>query len=236
MYVDESGDPGFPPSGLIAAQGGSSERYVRVGVIVHAWKWPQTDRTVAQFKQAHNLDWDDEIRASDIKRGKKAFKTWPPAQRNELMDNLLDTIGRELSHLSLIGVVIHKHLVDRERKERLSNPSPRSLELLLGEYNSFLQEQKDKCGIVVLDAGETKNDANLRYFQNYLRQFSERVDARRIIEGSFFLRSHESNLLQVADVCANTLLGRFSWAPVSIKRFARIEDRFRKVIEWPRPK
>ena len=227
MYVDESGDPGMDAG---------SERYVRVGVIVHASKWLQTDRVVAQFKRARNLEWSDEIRASDIKRGKEAFKTWAPAEREQFLDDLLDTISRELTHLSLIGVVIHKHLVDRERKERLSNPSPRSLELLLEEYNAFLQHQTYKSGIVVVDAGEAKKDANLRYFQNYLRQYSQRVDARRIIEGSFFLRSHESNLLQLADVCANTLFSRFTWRPIETKRFARIEDRFTTIVEWPRPK
>jgi hypothetical protein len=113
MYVDESGDAGFPPSGLVAVRGGSSERYVRVGVIVHAWKWPATDLAIANFKRAHVLQWDDELHAADIRHGSRAFKGWTPTQRQHLLDNLLDTIGRELQHVTIIGVVINKRLVDR---------------------------------------------------------------------------------------------------------------------------
>jgi len=58
---------------------------------------------------------------------------------------------------------------------------------------------------VILDSVKATQDQNLRYFQNYLRNFSEHLDARRIVEGTLFLPSHTCNLLQVADVCGNVL-------------------------------
>ena len=198
MFVDESGDPGFGK--------GASARYVRAGVIVHGWKWKGVDERMRAFKITRGLDWRDEIRANDIRRGHNAFRGKSPAERQTLLEDLLDTLGRESPELSMIGVCIHKHLVDRARRERLSNPVIRSIELLLESYNEFLGSQKDQCGIVVLDECEAKNDANIRYFQNYLRQFSDGIDARRIVEGTFFLSSRSSNLLQLADVCANVFL------------------------------
>ena len=225
MYVDESGDPGFHPQ--------SSERYVRVGVVVHGWRWQSVDERITRFKITHGLTWKDEIRASDIRRRAGAFAKWKPIERAEFRVNLLDTIGRECDELSVFGICIHKHLVDQNRKERLSNPSVRSMELLLEAFNRFLQGQRDKCGIVILDECEASHDENLRYFQNYLRRFSNAIDERRIVEGTMFLSSNSSNMLQIADVCANTLLRRYRWTEEATAEFARIEHKF-IVKEWPR--
>lgn len=227
MYVDESGDPGFG--------GQSSQRYVRVGLIVHGWKWMETDDRITSFKRTRGLQWNDEIRASDIRRGRQAFAGRSEQDREVFLSDFLDTIGRELTWLRAIGVCINKHLVDPTRKERLSRPEVRSHELLLEEYGKFLSQQKDRCGIVVFDENEARNDANLRYFQGYLRRFSERIDRRCIVEGTLFLKSHTCNLLLVADACAYAFFQRFRWRDETTRQFARIEDRFVAIREWPEP-
>lgn len=227
MYVDESGDPGF---GV-----GTSPRYVRVGVIVHAWKWASVDEKVTVFKRTRGLQWSDEIHATAIRRGKEAFRAKSPPERTVFLEDLLDTIARELLDVHAIGVCINKHLVDKQRKERLSNPAVRSHELLLESYNEFLGGQRDRCGIVVLDQNEAKNDANLRYFQNYLRQFSECIDARRIVEGTLFLASRTCNLLQLADVCANVFYRRYRSTADSAREWSKVESRFISIREWPQP-
>ncbi|MFA7237863.1 MAG: DUF3800 domain-containing protein [Phycisphaeraceae bacterium] len=76
---------------------------------------------------------------------------------------------------------------------------------MLERHNEFLSQQRHRTGIVILDSVKATQDQNLRYFQNYLRNFSEHLDARRIVEGTLFLPSHTCNLLQVADVCGNVL-------------------------------
>ena len=224
MFVDESGDPGFGK--------GASDRYVRAGVIVHGWKWKGVDERIRAFKVTRGLDWRDEIRANDIRRGHNAFRDKPPAERQTFLEDLLDTIGRESPELSMIGVCIHKHMVDTSRRERLVNPVVRSIELLLESYNAFLGRQTDRCGIVILDECEASNDANIRYFQNYLRRFSERIDARRIVEGTMFLSSGSSNLLQLADVCANVLFRRYRWDEAGTREWAKLASKF-EFVEWP---
>lgn len=154
MYVDESGDPGLGE--------GSSARYIRVGVVVHGWKWREVDERIRTFKLTRGLNWDAEIRANDIRRGHNAFARMPATERLTLLQNLLETVAREMPAVSLIGVCIHKHNVDTTKKERLSNPAVRSIELLLESYNNFLSRQRDRCGIVVLDELEARHDANIR--------------------------------------------------------------------------
>jgi hypothetical protein len=224
MFVDEPSDPGFTQ--------GASPRFVRAGVIVHGCKWKSVDERIKTFKITRGLDWSDEIRANDIRRGHNAFRDKSQEERQTFLEDLLDTIGRESPELSMIGVCIHKHIVDTSQRERFSNPVVRSVELLLESYDAFLASQKDRCGIVVLDECEAKNDANIRYFQNYLRQFSGNIDARRIVEGTFFLSSRSSNLLQLADVCANVFLRRYRWDEQGIREWAKIENKF-DVREWP---
>ncbi|NOT00610.1 MAG: DUF3800 domain-containing protein [Phycisphaerales bacterium] len=235
MYVDESGDPGYPADGVFVPSG-PSDRYVLVGLIVHAWHWPAVDRRMVQFKRDHGLPWDAELRSHDIRNGRGAFVGKPPDARRQLHGELLDTIGSLVDAVTPLGVVINKRQVDQTRKERLVNPSRRAFESLLEAYNRFLAGQRDRSGIVIVDAREKKDDANVRYFQNYLRQYSERIDARRIVEGTFFLPSRDSNLLQMADICVGTLFQRHRWTEQSIRDFAKIEDRFRELIEWPMPK
>ena len=225
MYVDESGDPGF--------SGGSSARFVRVGVVVHAWKWRAVDERIRVFKTSRGLAWNAEIRATDVRRGRRAFADRSRAERETFLNDLVETIGRECPELALIGVSIDKARVDRTRPARWSNPAIRSVELLLEAYTAYLGQQKDRCGIVVLDECEGSNDANIRYFQNYLRRFSGRIDAHRIVEGTFFLSSGTSNLLQIADVCANILLRRWRDDEEARSQWEMIRDKFFVVREWP---
>ncbi|RPI62733.1 MAG: hypothetical protein EHM48_03610, partial [Planctomycetaceae bacterium] len=57
MFVDESGDPGYPPDGNWKTWGGSTH-FVRVGVIIHGWKWKAWHKLLMAFKVKHDLTWD----------------------------------------------------------------------------------------------------------------------------------------------------------------------------------
>ena len=47
------------------------------------------------------------------------------------------------------------------------------------------------------------DEPNFRYFQSFLLAQSEKLKPLHIVEGTFFAKSHTSNLIQVADVCTN---------------------------------
>ena len=237
MFVDESGDPGFPTDGDWTAWGGSV-CYVRVGIIIHGWKWKIWNDRLVNLKSRHGLEWSREIRAADIRRRRNAFAHWDKARRAAFLAELLRLIG-DSDDITLIGFSINKRKISASAGERTARPEVRSMELLLERYNGFLNEQYDKSGIVILDPVSGVSDDNLRYFQSYLQEKSAHLRPLRIVEGTFFAKSHTSNLIQAADICSNIFYRREK-DPVE---FARIESRFWRrggrqltgagIKEWP---
>jgi hypothetical protein len=203
MFVDESGDPGYPANGNWTGWNGS-RYFVRVGVIIHGWKWKAWHVRMMNFKDARGLLWSDEIKANHLRRGKGAFVGWDQSRRGLFLTDLAKLIGYS-REVTVIGVAIDKQKVNLNSSERVIRPDVRSLELLLERYNHFLEHQTDKTGIVILDPVEESKDDNLRYFQNYLVDQGRNFQQGHIVEGTFFAKSHTSNLLQVADFVANTI-------------------------------
>ena len=239
MFVDESGDPGYPPRGDWKGWGGSTH-FARVGVIIHGWKWRAWHNLLMTFKANHGLTWDTEIRASDVRRGRGGFAGWDRARRDAFLVNLMQLVGGSLD-ITLIGAVIDKRSVDTSKNDRFVKPEVRSLELLLERYNSFLGCQSDKAGIVILDPVKETSDDNLRYFQSYLQAQSPHLAPLHIVEGTFFAKSHTSNLIQIADVCGNVFYREVSRGGGSTeyqamqKRFWRHNGRLTGVgiKRWP---
>lgn len=201
MFVDESGDPGYPKDGNWAKWHGSKV-YTRLGLIIHGWKWKSWNGRLVSFKFNRGLLWDAEIKASHLRRGQGAFVGWDEARREQFLRDLSSLIGLNRD-FALIGVAIDKTKVDTTQKDRLVRPDVRSLELLLERYNQFLHGQQDKAGIVVLDPTKDVSDDNLRYFQSFLQTQSPNLKPLHIVEGTFFAKSHTSNMIQLADFCCN---------------------------------
>lgn len=224
MYVDESGDPGFPTDGDWSRFEGS-KLYTRVGAIIHGWKWKTWDQRVRQFKSENGLPWNAELKASDLRRGKGVFLGWSQPRRDLLLNALLTLIAGN-QDITLLGVAIDKRKVETARRERVAKPQVRSLELLLERYNFFLGTQKDQAGIVVLDPVEKGNDDNIRYFQSYLQAFSENLKPLHIVESTFFAKSHTSNMIQVADICSAVFYREMARSGGGTADFSIIKPRF----------
>lgn len=232
MYVDESGDCGYPEGVPFPPSGGPTKYFVRAGIIVHGWKWSQIDRRIAEFRNARGVKWDAEIKATQLRAGKGVFAGWSQGDRRQFLLDLLDSIGRELD-IHVLCVTIDKSRIDRSQRDRFTNPAVRSLELLLERYNSFLGDQVDKSGIVILDPVEAKSDENLRYFQNYLLRFSDHLAPRRIVEGTLFLPSHTSNFQQLSDICTNVIFRRWSRDDGNKDEYDRLAGRIKAEKTWP---
>lgn len=201
MFVDESGDPGYPATGNWSAWGGS-KFFCRLGVIMHGWRWKAWNDRLLQFKRNRGLTWDVEIKAADLRRGRNAFVGWDQDRRQLFLRDLTQLVGYN-QDITLLGVAIDKRRVTVGGTDRVKRPEVRSLELLLERYNFFLRNQRDKSGIVVLDPVKEPDDDNIRYFQSYLQAFSIHLRPLHIVESTFFAKSHTFNLIQVADVCSN---------------------------------
>ncbi len=201
LFVDESGDPGYPKDGNWS-RWGASKFFVRVGLIIHGWKWKAWNERLVSFKFNRGLMWDAEIKASHLRRGNGAFVGWDEGRRRLFLTDLARLIGAN-TDITLLGVAIDKTKIDPSQKDRLVKPEVRSLELLLERYNLFLGQQKDKCGIVILDPVKEQSDDNLRRFQSFLQAQSPNLKPLHIVEGAFFAKSHTSQMIQLADFCCN---------------------------------
>ena len=239
MFVDESGDPGYAPNGQWARFGGS-KFFVRVGLIIHGWRWKTWNQRLVAFKHARGLTWDAEIKASHLRKGKGAFAGWDEPRRNLFIRDLGSLIGLNRD-FTLIGVAIDKTKVDTSQNERLVKPEIRSLELLLERYNQYLDRQRDKAGIVVLDPVKENSDDNLRYFQQFCQSQSPNLNPLHIVEGTFFAKSHTSNMIQLVDFCCNVLFRQLTredrsaeWLAI-YPRFWRLNGRVLGVgiKNWP---
>lgn len=242
MFVDESGDPGFPADGNWTGFG-ASKYFVRTGLIIHGWKWKAWHEKLRSFKYNRGLLWDAEIKANHLRRGKGSFAGWPELRRNSFIKDLSSLIGFN-SDFTIIGVAVDKTKIDTTLKDRLSKPDVCSLELLLERYNQFLHDQKDKAGIVVLDPVKESSDDNLRYFQSFLQSQSPHLKPLHIVEGTFFAKSHTSNMIQLTDFCCNVYFHEVTrklqspeWRAI-YPRFWRKNGRLLGygIKDWPPPK
>jgi hypothetical protein len=222
VFVDESGDPGFPSDGDWPSFGGS-RFFTRVGVIIHGWKWRAWNERLLDFKKRNGLLWNDEIKASYIKKGKGCFVGWSEKKRSLFFENLIELIGLN-EDITLIGISIEKMKIDTSRSDRLVKPQIRSMELLLERFNQFLGEQRDKTGIAILDATKESNDDNIRYFQSYLQVHSKYLRPLHIVESTFFAKSHTSSMIQVSDVCTHVFYREM--VQEKTKEFQMIYPRF----------
>ncbi len=110
---------------------------------------PEAPKLIA-FKHSSGLTWNSEVKASDIRNGKRAFAGWDNPRRTLFLTDLCRLIG-SVNEFTLIAVVIDKTKIDVTQTDRMVKPQVRSLELLLERYNGFLRGQTDKSGIVILD-------------------------------------------------------------------------------------
>jgi len=239
MFVDESGDPGYPKDGDWSKFGGS-KLYTRLGLIIHGWKWKSWNQKIESFKRNRGLLWDSEIHSADVWQGKGAFTGWDFKRRLAFILDLSTLIGRN-PDFTLIGVVIDKAKVDTTQRDLFVKPEVRSLELLLERFNLFLDRCHDKCGIVVLDPYQEHSDDNLRHYQSFLQSSSPHLKPLHIVEGTFFAKSHTSNMIQLADFCCNLFyreqskqLNRPEWKEIH-QRFWRMNNRIKGVgiKSWP---
>lgn len=239
MFVDESGDPGYPKGGAWTTWHGTTV-YARLGLVIHGWKWKTWNERLVSFKHNRGLLWDAEIKASHLRRGQGAFVGWNELRRQQFLKDLSRLIGWN-TDFTLLGVAIYKTKVDTDQKDRLVRPEVRSLELLPERYNRFLDAQHDKAGIVVLAPTKDTSDDNLRHFQQFLQSQSPNLKPLHIVEGTFFAKSHTSNMIQLADFCCNVFFREVTRSDQSAEwkairpRFWRVDGRVlgNGIKHWP---
>lgn len=204
LYVDESGDPGCAGSPFL----------VLGAAAVFEGKWLSLDQSPAGLlNQYFPSGRPDEIHLAALRAGKGAYRALPPAQRRQLIRDFCTLAGgMRPSELVMFAVVAEK------APWFASNPGKSGDDLyaeMFGELSSrfdlFLRRAhargQPSKGILIADPHKPSLSkalqSNHRLFQ---RQGTSRGPLYNLVETVFFLGSHESPGLQLADLASYALL------------------------------
>ena len=201
-YLDESGDPG--PKG--------SEYLLLGGAALFEGRWSylrdDIDGLISKYFPAPNPR-PPEIHMADLRRGKRAYRTLTPTQRNSIQTELCNIATSNLpTELRFFGVVAHKPTWFAGHPGKTGDDLYAELfEDLTNRFDLFLRrrnaEGAPSKGIMIADPH--KQDLSKALKSNYSR--FQRSGTRwgriyNLIETVFFLASEESPGLQLADLCS----------------------------------
>jgi hypothetical protein len=193
LYVDESGKSGLSDP--------TQPYFVLAGVVVknEDWRAIETafDKALEGITPRAKRPAGWELHMTDIMNGKGHFAGTRRSDRRKLCGAVLDLIDQ--FDLTLIAMAIDKKEVQKKPLSKTKPPDVWAYEFLIERYQHLLRRRQE-LGIVVAD--EQKGAEALSRVQHASWRRSgtsalSKVD--RVLETVFFLPSHHSLMLQLAD-------------------------------------
>ena len=202
LYLDESGTHS------------GARHFVLAGVSTHEtnvyWITNQLERIQRQYFPKLNdsaLFHATSLRAQEGARIKPPFDQIDRTARLEILD-LLNEVTLRI-HGTFFAVVIEKSYLGKDE-----DPYERALEQTLSRFNHFLRRmgreegRQDRGLIVIADSGfRERLEAAARQLASQGTQWDDEL--RNIIDIPFFTLSKNSRPLQIADLIANSVYGRY---------------------------
>jgi hypothetical protein len=223
LYVDESGDDGFSNNGDYS-QPTPSKYFIRTGLIVHDKKWNSINTEIFSLKKKWKIPDNIELHASEIRSGwarsynsdgkKNKVQNWylqnypNKNERIKILNSFCELID-SLNKITVICVAIDKTKIDITVNNYKELPKKKSWELMIERYNLFLNDKKDKIGIIISDAVQDKIEKQHREFAQGVFCKSTHVESNRFIETILFEPSDSSNLLQLVDLASYAFFRNF---------------------------
>lgn len=218
LYIDDSGDDGRSPS--------SSSHLLLGGLAIRASEWRamvgRLDGIVAKHLGADRAK--TELHGSDILSGRGIYRSMLPPARVALFEEVLQEIGKPDSGVSLFFVVLHKACLPVSRNTRVVATLQ-----LCQRFNAFLTRSgNQEPGLLICDEhaaqGQISSLISVIHSEGLPRQLRD-----NLIETAFFVKSHESRILQAADVACHAF---YRFVTMGDDRFAHlIEDRIVRADE-----
>jgi hypothetical protein len=193
LYVDESGKSGLNDP--------NQPLFVLGGVVVKNEDWRAIEtafnRTIEAIvpRAGRSARW--ELHMADIENGKGDFEAMSRKDRRRLCTALIDLIDQ--FDLTLIATVVDKKQMQTKKAWAKRPPEDWAYEFLVERYQHLLRRRQE-LGIVVGDeqkGAEALNRASHALWRRSGTSALSKVD--RILETVFFLPSHHSLMLQLAD-------------------------------------
>lgn len=215
LYIDDSGDDGRSAS--------STSHFVLGGLTIQDWNWhpvvKRIDEITAQYLGA--TAGRTELHAYDMLAGKRAFRHVPPDVREGLFKAVLEEVGRKESRLSLFLVVVHKDSLPITRSVRVVATLQ-----LYQRFNSYLTrtgaygQKTQERGMLICDEHTSRQQVQSLVAAIHSAGVPKQL-TDNLIETAFFVESHQSRVLQLADLVCHAAY-----------RFVTVrDDRFFPLVE-----
>jgi hypothetical protein len=225
LYVDESGDPG--PAG---------SRFLILGAAaLFEGKWLPVERDLRLLidKYFPAGPKPAEIHMSELRKGKKEFRLLSKAQRNSLINDFCLLAQNLLStELVMFSVIADKpHWFASNPGKTGDDLYAEMFEDLSSRFDLFLRrryaENSPSKGIIIADPHKPSLSDALRSNQRIYQRKGHRWDILyNLVETVFFLASHDSPGIQLADLASHAVWRLVSANDDSIARLiAPIFDR-----------
>jgi hypothetical protein len=201
-YVDESGDPGK-----------NGSEYLLLGAVAifeGRWRYVREDldKLILHFFPPPGTR-PPEIHLADLRRGKGAYRGMSPAQKAAIISDLCQVAANNLpSELRMFTVIAHKPTWFAANPGKTGEDLYSDLfEDLSSRFDLFLRhrnaEGAPSKGIIIADPHKPDLSKALKAKHGTFQQSGTRWGrVYNLIETVFFLPSHESPGLQLADLCA----------------------------------
>ena len=204
LYVDESGDPGDP------ANGGSDFLILGAAALFEG-KWSHVERSLRLLIDRYfpAAPKPTEIHLTELRSGKKAYRTLTRVRREEMLDELcqlaVNLLPTELTMFTIIADKKYWYVQNPGRN--FEDLYAALFEDLSSRFDLYLRRRNAEgapCkGVVIADEHKqslsTALKANHKLFQRDGTQWARLYN---LIETVFFLSSHESPGLQLADLAS----------------------------------
>jgi len=224
LYLDASGDPGWPPPE------GTSRRkwYVLSGICLGEEKWGAAREAAQQLVRKYFFDPTPpprELRYSSLIGAYPPYNKLASEARKALADSVFGLV-KEFDPV-LFGVAINKGAHRAKYGEKAFPPHVWALQLLLPRFHKFL-DRVQGYGAIMLDTEGPQKDNLLKEMVERGRRNGVVAPSRlpltnttlpRLVENPLFLKSHESYLIQLADFCSHAI-----WTHVEYGRSNRFHE------------
>lgn len=211
LYLDESGDPGWPPP-----YGRSQTNwFVLTGLSLEENKWEETNtkyiRIVKEYfgRRTENFD----MKYSALKAGRHPYNQLEDIERNHLADEIFDLIVAVQP--VLFAIVVDKLKHKQKYGDNARSPKILTLQFMAPRFHKYL-ERIDGLGMFVMDEEERKSDKKLKKLIQQARQtgivlqtpfdpFRTNTHLPKLVESIFFVPSEDSPGIPLADFCCHAI-------------------------------
>ncbi len=204
LYVDESGDTGLKGSTHLILAGAA--------LFEGKWRWVRNDIEALLAKFPTASDRPRGLHASEVRKGRGPYSKLTQDQRDQLLNEacaILRNLG--VKEITLFGIVIDKPWwFDRNPGKTGDELYLEAFEDLVSRFDYYLRRRHEEGqpakGLIIADP---RHQSFCRALKSALQHFhaagTQWAKLQNVIETVLFLESHESPVVQLADLTSYSL-------------------------------